>query len=406
MILNFINAVLATTTCNDVKLLYQQNDPACCLPDSSQTEVPYNLLPNDVDATMLGMVYRTGPYSSNGIPYADGFQAYIDHHNTVSNLSKLALKECETAYSTAQIVKCYYEFGNQVSAVMPLATGGVGYLTSSEVSLYTPVTASGYGMGYGPDDYLHFTAPSYNDAITAFMKKQPTGSRVGFIHLPMPYGNQEVAHFQAEATAHGLVSTILNTGYPDDWGGSGNVATWTQQFSEASNQVDALYMMPWGIFGGEWMEAVIAAGYTASQMTTLWWGAPNVMKPEYNGVHVVSFVDPSKSPVALPTSGNSVIAAMGVREAMVFAESVEKAINPTTFVYNGNSGPETHQRKILVTPGALNNAMSNLELSNSVLARLGATGFTNQCFLGDSCELCTCASVSVYTYNNNVLTLA
>ncbi|HEV2336567.1 MAG TPA: ABC transporter substrate-binding protein, partial [Stellaceae bacterium] len=48
------------------------------------------------------LVYRTGPYAPNGIPFADGYADYLDMVNArdggVGGV-KITYEECETAYN-------------------------------------------------------------------------------------------------------------------------------------------------------------------------------------------------------------------------------------------------------------------------------------------------------------------
>ncbi len=56
------------------------------------------------------LVYRTGPYAPNGIPWADGYVDYIKLVNERDggvNGIKLAFEECETGYATDRGVECY-----------------------------------------------------------------------------------------------------------------------------------------------------------------------------------------------------------------------------------------------------------------------------------------------------------
>ena len=49
------------------------------------------------------LVYRTGPYAVNGIPFADGVQDYwtlINERDGGINGVKIVSEECETGYAT------------------------------------------------------------------------------------------------------------------------------------------------------------------------------------------------------------------------------------------------------------------------------------------------------------------
>ena len=56
------------------------------------------------------LVYRTGPYAPNGIPFADGVADYLTLLNERDggiNGVKLTMEECETGYATDKGVECY-----------------------------------------------------------------------------------------------------------------------------------------------------------------------------------------------------------------------------------------------------------------------------------------------------------
>ena len=57
-----------------------------------------------------GLVYRTGPYAPNGIPFANGMQDYltlINERDGGINGVKIVHEECETGYNTKVGVECY-----------------------------------------------------------------------------------------------------------------------------------------------------------------------------------------------------------------------------------------------------------------------------------------------------------
>ncbi len=55
------------------------------------------------------LVYRTGPYATNGIPFADGYVDYLDMVNARDggvNGVKITYEECETGYNNDKGVEC------------------------------------------------------------------------------------------------------------------------------------------------------------------------------------------------------------------------------------------------------------------------------------------------------------
>src|SRR3954468_11443335 len=56
------------------------------------------------------LVYRTGAYAPNGVPWADGFVDYlklVNERDGGVNGVRIAYEECETGYATDRGVECY-----------------------------------------------------------------------------------------------------------------------------------------------------------------------------------------------------------------------------------------------------------------------------------------------------------
>ena len=55
------------------------------------------------------LVYRTGAYAPNGIPFANGYVDYLKLVNARGGINgvKLSFEECETGYATDRGVECY-----------------------------------------------------------------------------------------------------------------------------------------------------------------------------------------------------------------------------------------------------------------------------------------------------------
>ena len=56
------------------------------------------------------LVYRTGAYAPNGVPFANGYVDYlklIDSRDKGINGVKVTFEECETGYATDRGVECY-----------------------------------------------------------------------------------------------------------------------------------------------------------------------------------------------------------------------------------------------------------------------------------------------------------
>src|SRR6266550_4714611 len=105
-----------------------------------------------------GLVYRTGAYAPNGIPFADGARDYITLLNERDggiNGVKIAFEECETGYATDRGVECYERLKGKgptgAAAFNPLSTGITFALTEKAPGDKIPLLTSGYGRSESGD---------------------------------------------------------------------------------------------------------------------------------------------------------------------------------------------------------------------------------------------------------------
>src|SRR5262252_9647604 len=105
-----------------------------------------------------GLVYRTGAYAPNGIPFADGVADYINMLNARDggiNGVKIAFEECETGYATDRGVECYERLKGKgptgAGVVVPLSTGITYALMEKAPVDKIPLLTSGYGRSESAD---------------------------------------------------------------------------------------------------------------------------------------------------------------------------------------------------------------------------------------------------------------
>ena len=98
------------------------------------------------------LVYRTGPYAPNGIPFADGVIDYwtlLNERDGGINGVKIVFEECETGYDTAKGVECYERLKAKGSTgagyFSPLSTGITFALTEKVPGDKIPLLTMGYG---------------------------------------------------------------------------------------------------------------------------------------------------------------------------------------------------------------------------------------------------------------------
>src|SRR6266404_6380255 len=105
-----------------------------------------------------GLVYRTGAYAPNGIPFADGARDYITLLNERDggiNGVKIAFEECETGYATDRGVECYERLKGKgptgAAYFSPLSTGITFALTEKVPGDKIPLLTLGYGRSESKD---------------------------------------------------------------------------------------------------------------------------------------------------------------------------------------------------------------------------------------------------------------
>src|SRR5438128_4794335 len=101
------------------------------------------------------LVYRTGAYAPNGVPWADGFVDYLKLVNARDggvNGVKIAYEECETGYATDRGVECYERLKSKKPvAFSPLSTGITYALTDKAPGDKIVLITGGYGRADSVD---------------------------------------------------------------------------------------------------------------------------------------------------------------------------------------------------------------------------------------------------------------
>ncbi|TMH72302.1 MAG: hypothetical protein E6H52_18530 [Betaproteobacteria bacterium] len=104
------------------------------------------------------LVYRTGAYSPNGVPLANGIADYyklINARDGGINGVKIVTEECEFSYATDRGVECYERLKHNgptgAAYVNPLSTGVTFALTDRTTADKIPVVSPGYGRSESRD---------------------------------------------------------------------------------------------------------------------------------------------------------------------------------------------------------------------------------------------------------------
>lgn len=164
--------------------------------------------------------YRTGKYSVNGTPFANGFDDYLAMLNArdggIEGV-KIDTEECEFGYVTDKGVECYERFkAKNPVAYTPLSTGVTYKLVPKAPVDKIPVLSSGYGMSAAADGrwfpYVFNFPTSYWSQASAFVRyigeqegglAKLKGKKIGLIFLESGYGREPIPLLKKLAEKYG-----------------------------------------------------------------------------------------------------------------------------------------------------------------------------------------------------------
>jgi branched-chain amino acid transport system substrate-binding protein len=230
------------------------------------------------------LVYRTGPYAPNGIPFADGYADYLDMVNARDggvNGVKITYEECETAYNNDKGVECYERLKNKgptgASLVDPLSTGITYALIERATADKIPVVSMGYGRAdasYGAVFPYVFTYPTtYWSQADAFVKyigqkeggiEKLKGKKIGLVYIDIAYGKEPIPTLDKLSQKYGF--TFLK--YPVSAPGIEQSATWLQVRQQ---KPDWLLMWGWGVMNSTAIKGAASIGYPMDHYIGVWW---------------------------------------------------------------------------------------------------------------------------------------
>jgi branched-chain amino acid transport system substrate-binding protein len=180
------------------------------------------------------LVYRSGAYAPNGIPFANGVADYYNLLNARDggiNGVKVTTEECETGYATDRGVECYERLKGKgptgASLFIPLSTGITYALMEKAPGDKIPLLTSGYGRSESADgNVIPWSFPilgTYWDAgdiqIEYLAKElggwdKLKGKKIADVYHDSPYGKEPIPVFQALAKQHGFELELLPVTHP------------------------------------------------------------------------------------------------------------------------------------------------------------------------------------------------
>src|SRR6185437_4571594 len=230
------------------------------------------------------LVYRTGPYAPNGIPFADGYADYLDMLNArdggVDGV-KLAYEECETGYNNDKGVECYERLKHKgptgATVVDPLSTGITYALIERATADKIPIVSMGYGRAdasYGPVFPYVFTFPvTYwegADAMITYIAQQEgglaklKGKKIALVYHDSAYGKEPITTLEKLSKMDGFTFEKFPVSPP----GIEQKATWLQIRQKRPNWV---LMWGWGVMNSTAIKEAAAVGYPMDHFIGIWW---------------------------------------------------------------------------------------------------------------------------------------
>jgi branched-chain amino acid transport system substrate-binding protein len=243
------------------------------------------------------LVYRTGAYAPNGIPFANGRADYytlINERDGGINGVKIVFEECDTGYATDRGVECYERLKRKgptgAAYVLPLSTGITFALTEKARVDKIPIITMGYGRSESRDGSVfqwnfpllgtYWTAA---DIILQFIAGQERGwdkmrgKRIALVYHDSPYGKEPIALLQKRALVHGFETMFLPVTHP----GVEQKSTWLQI---RQNRPDYVLLWGWGVMNSTAIKEAVAVAYPREKMYGVWWsGAEQDVRPAEGG---------------------------------------------------------------------------------------------------------------------------
>ena len=204
------------------------------------------------------LVYRTGAYAPNGVPFANGYVDYLKYVNATGGINgvKVSWEECETGYATDRGVECYERLKGKnggATVVQPLSTGITFALTEKAPNDKIPLITAGYGRSESTDgNVFKWNFPltgTYWDAADILVqhvgKKEGgldklKGKKIALVYHDSPFGKEPIPLLEERSKQLGFQLQLLPVTHP----GVEQKATWLQI---RQNRPDYVFLWGWGV---------------------------------------------------------------------------------------------------------------------------------------------------------------
>ncbi len=316
------------------------------------------------------LVYRTGAYAPNGIPWANGaadYVALVNERDGGINGVKITTEECETGYATDRGVECYERLKGKgptgAAAFSPLSTGITFALTEKAPGDKVSIVTMGYGRADSVDGRVFaWNFPllgTYWDAADILVKyvsgklggmDKLKGKHIALVYHDSPYGREPIPVLQALSEKLGFKFTAIPVSHP----GVEQKSAWLQIRQLRPSYV---FLWGWGVMNSTAIKEAVAVNYPREQMFGVWWsGAEPDVLPAEGGAK-------GYSALALHPAGSGFL--------------VHKAIFANVYDKNKGAGKREEVGQVLYNRGMID-AMLRVEGIRTAMAKFGNKPMTGE----------------------------
>ena len=342
-----------------------------------------------------GLMYRSGPFAPNGIPFANGYRDYLAMLNARDggiNGIRIHYEECDTAYNNDRGVECYERLkgaGPSEPAVWnPLSTGITYALIERATADKSPIISMGYGRADATDGRVFpyvFTVPvtywAGADAMIQYIKSQEGGSlkgkKIALVYFDGAYGREPIPTLERLAQEEGFTFQ----GYPVAYPGLEQKATWLQIGRQY--RPDWTFMWGWGVMNSTAIKEAAAVGYPMDRFIGIWWsGSENDVLPAGDqatgykslGFHAPGADFPAVQDIVTHVYGGDMAKAKENNLGEVlYNRGIMNAVLATEAVRNAH---EAFGKRVL-TGEEVRQGIEDLKITEARWAEMGLKGFAN-----------------------------
>jgi branched-chain amino acid transport system substrate-binding protein len=230
------------------------------------------------------LVYRTGAYAPNGIPFANGYVDYLKLVNAQGGINgvKLSFEECETGYATDKGVECYERLKSKnggATLFQPLSTGitfradrkGPGRQDSADhrrlrpqrkrrrrrLQVELPLAGTYWVAGRHP-------GPARRQEGGRLRQAEGQEDHARLPRQPVRQGADRAA---PGARQDERLRVQLDSGHASGGRAEGGLA------ADPPEPPDYVFLWGWGVMNSTALKEAVATGFPRDKMYGVWWAA-------------------------------------------------------------------------------------------------------------------------------------